>query len=362
MAVAARRRFLGFVVVALAGAAVFASAVVGARARVVAAHREADVSSAEPANGESSPVAISADGRFVAFQSTASNLVPGDTNEATDMFVGDRVSGTIERVSVSGSGAQANDSSDGSAAISADGRFVAFPSRASNLVAGLTKRERACFDAGRGQFSCSDVFVRDRLLKTTERVSVSTSGRQANGDSFPDAISADGRFLAFSSTASNLVAGDTNDCIFWNGVHYNCSDVFMRDRLAGKTERVSVSSGGTQADVDSHGAGMSANGRFVAFGSSWANDCVAPDGSHYECEGVFVRDRLAGTTERVSVTSNGEPASASLPVISADGRFGTKCVVVPACRRPEGRRPVPTRPVGGHDRAREREQQRRAGQ
>src|SRR5207249_1268748 len=138
--------------------------------------------------------ALSADGRFVAFGSDATNLVAGDTNGTTDVFVHDRQTGTTERVSVaSGGGTQGNGKSGGFfafPALSADGRFVAFQSDATNLVAGDTN-------------GTTDVFVHDRQTATTERVSV-------NGFSAGPALSADGRFVAFHSTGSNLVAGDTN--------------------------------------------------------------------------------------------------------------------------------------------------------
>jgi hypothetical protein len=162
-------------------------------------------------------------GRFVAFDSTASNLVAGDTNGESDAFVRDRVARTTERVSVGSTGLEANDDSY-EASISADARFVAFDSDASNLVGGETN--------GR-----ADAFVRDRAAGTTDRVSVSSAGVQANaGVGDPDfgpsslAIGADGRFVAFESDASNLVAGDRNGLM----------DVFVRDRVARTTTLVSV--------------------------------------------------------------------------------------------------------------------------
>ena len=158
------------------------------------------------ANDPSYSSAISADGRYVAFQSDASNLVPGDTNQARDVFVRDLRSGTTRRVSVATGGTQANDPSY-SPAISADGRYVAFESNASNLVTGDTNHS-------------FDVFVRDFRSGTTQRVSVASDGTQANGDSYGQAISADGRYVTFDSDASNLVPGDTN----------HRTDVFVHDR------------------------------------------------------------------------------------------------------------------------------------
>jgi HYR domain/WD40-like Beta Propeller Repeat len=156
--------------------------------------RESVSSSGNPGNNHSFEPSISADGRYVAFSSDASNLVASDTNNTRDIFVRDRETGTTERVSVDSSGAQANDFSV-VASISKDGRSVAFESVASNLVAGDTIR--------------NDIFVRDRETGTTERVSVDSSGTQGNGPSIGPSMSADGRFVAFSSAATNLVAGDS---------------------------------------------------------------------------------------------------------------------------------------------------------
>ncbi|MEX2158554.1 MAG: flexitail domain-containing putative surface protein [Dehalococcoidia bacterium] len=247
-------------------------------------------------NDSSYPVSISADGRFVAFESYATNLVASDTNGVPDAFVRDRQSGTTERVSVDSSGTQGNDSS-WAGSISADGRFVAFASVATNLVAGDTN--------GTG-----DVFVRDRLSGTTERVSVDSVGTQSNGFSYAAAISADGRFVAFWSDATNLVAGDTN------GV----ADAFVRDRQTGTTERVSVDNAGTEGNAFSHPTSISADGRFVAFWS-YATNLVASDTNGVA--DALVRDRQSGTTERVSVDSAGNQGNNdSAPKgISADGRF-----------------------------------------
>ena len=193
--------------------------------------------------------AISADGRFVAFSSDASNLVAGDTNGRGDIFVRDRLTGTTERLSLASDGTQANRLTS----ISADGRFVTFSSSASNLVAGDTNRQ-------------ADVFVHDRLTSTTERVSVASDGTQANGDSSFPSISADGRFVTFVSRASTLVAGDTN----------SRDDVFVHDRQTGTTERVSVASDGTQGNRNSRFSSISADGRFVKFDSA-ASNLVAGD-------------------------------------------------------------------------------------
>ena len=250
----------------------------------------------QQANGRSDDPAISADGRFVAFVSPASNLVAGDTNNAEDVFVRDRAAQLTRRVSVGPAGQQANGRSF-EPAISADGRFVVFASGASNLVAGDTN-------------NAEDVFVRDRRAQLTRRVSVGPGGQQANSISVVPVISADGRFVAFQSFASNLVAGDTN----------TANDVFVRDRVAQVTRRVSVGPGGQQTNRDSSFAAISAHGRFVAFVSP-ASNLVAGDTNNVE--DVFVRDRRAQLTRRVSVGPAGQQANgiSFYPVISAHGRF-----------------------------------------
>jgi Tol biopolymer transport system component len=147
-------------------------------------------------NSFSEGASVSRDGRFVAFTSVASNLVPGDTNGRSDIFIHDRKTGTTERVSVDSAGNQGNTSSF-QPSISRDGRFVAFRSLASNLVPGDTNNN-------------SDIFVHDRKTGITERVSVDSAGNQANDSSSEPSISRDGRFVAFQSFDSNLVPGDTN--------------------------------------------------------------------------------------------------------------------------------------------------------
>jgi Tol biopolymer transport system component len=203
-------------------------------------------------NGDSECPSISADGRYVAFASLASNLVPGDTNGRMDIFVHDRLTGQTTRVSVASDGTEGNGDS-GFPSISADGRYVAFASLASNLVPGDTN-------------GTWDVFVHDRLTGQTTRVSVASGGAQGNGDSRFPSISADGRYVAFQSYASNLVPGDTNGVL----------DVFVHDRLTGQTTRVSVASDGTQGDSYSFGSSISADGRYVAF-ASYASNLVPGD-------------------------------------------------------------------------------------
>ncbi|MCE7949327.1 MAG: hypothetical protein DYG88_18055, partial [Chloroflexi bacterium CFX4] len=247
-------------------------------------------------NGNSNRAVISTDGRFVAFSSAATNLVGGDTNSREDVFVHDRQTGQTTRVSVASDGTQGNEHSI-RPAISADGRYVAFLSTATNLVSGDTN-------------GVDDVFVHDRQTGQTIRVSIASNGTQANSNSFRSSISADGRYIAFTSVASNLVSGDTN------GVE----DVFVHDRQTGQTTRVSVASDGTQGNNISSESTISANGRYVAF-ESFASTLVSGDTNGVR--DIFVHDRQTGQTRRVSVVSNGAQANAESAnaAISADGRY-----------------------------------------
>jgi hypothetical protein len=250
------------------------------------------------ANNDLFLTAISADGRFVVFFGTASNLVPGDTNNVRDVFVRDREGGITERDSIDSTGVEGNADSY-SISISPNGRFVVFYSAASNLVQGDTN-------------GVSDVFVHDRETGTTERVSVDSTGNQGNAASFGGPISADGRFVAFASEASNLVPGDT----------YGVSDVFVKDRATGATERVSVDSAGAQGTDRVEGpVCLSADGRFVAFAGYSA---LVPGDENNNVD-AFVHDRVTHLTERVSVDSAGVGGNfrSYASSISADGRFVT---------------------------------------
>jgi hypothetical protein len=252
------------------------------------------------AEGHSSGPAISGDGQIIVFTSGAPNLVSGDTNAATDVFLRDRVTGSTERVSVASNGDQANGGSYG-AAVSDDGRFVAFVSLASDLVPGDTN-------------AVADVFVHDRQTRAITRMSRSSAGAQGNAESGPKpGISADGRYVAFTSAADNLVEGDSNAV----------PDVFVHDRVTGETVRASVANDGAQADAGSRGIpAMSADGRLVAFVSRASN--LVP-GDTNSLDDVFVRDLRSGKTERVSVRSDGTQAmlegARDAPAISADGRY-----------------------------------------
>ncbi|HEY0501050.1 MAG TPA: hypothetical protein VGD48_35265 [Kutzneria sp.] len=250
-----------------------------------------------PSVGLSGAPSISADGRYVAFTSSATNLVPGDTNRANDVFVRDRQTGAVTRISVDSTGLQANNSS-GSPSISGDGRFVVFTSDATNLVAGDTNKAR-------------DVFLHDLTTAATSRISVSWLGEEADSDSYHPVISADGQHVAYDSYASNLIWQDTN------GVH----DVFEYDRPDNRTSRVSIDSNGRQGNGISQLPSISADGRYVAFSSSASNIALFPDTNN--ADDVFVHDGLSGRTDRVSTDVNGEQGNSAsrYVVISADGRF-----------------------------------------
>ncbi len=318
--------------------------------------------------------ATSADGRYVVFNSVASDLVIGDL-APRDCFLRDRDTdaddvfdepGAVatEIVSVTSAGAPADGGSD-ECVISADGRYVAFVTTALNLDSGGTT---VCLDGVPGR--CDDVIVRDRIGGTTTRVSVTSSGGEPNSASNHPSISADGRFVAFESVASNLVSGDTN----------GAGDIFVRDRIAGVTARVSIATSGAEFVLSSKVPAISANGRFVAFHTTnpvlfqievlvhdrdadedgsfdepgaistevasltfddipaaGAFSSISDDGRHVAFESqsalvpgdtnsqfdVFVRDRVAGTTERVSVASDGAQSSGETggPFLSRDGRY-----------------------------------------
>jgi Tol biopolymer transport system component len=265
-------------------------------------------------SADSAGARISANGRRVAFASDASNLVAGDANRVRDVFVADVATGRVQRVSVSSSGREANAISmpseidvNGGPSLSADGRFVAFQSTASNLVAHDTNR-------------AGDIFVRDLEKHTTRRVSVTGNrGTQANGGSLHPALSASGRWVAFSSGATNLVKGDTNGQV----------DVFVRDLRKRKTVRVSVTARGKQANGGSLRPSISRDGRLVVYESLASN--IAGRDPNDQAPGlermdVFARDLRARRTERISVSSagasgNGSSFSGFQPSISANGRF-----------------------------------------
>jgi Tol biopolymer transport system component len=254
----------------------------------------------DQSNGDSGFVTLSNSGRYVAFYSTASNLVARDTNDVPDVFVHDRATGTTRRVSVTSDGRQANGLSF-DPNISGNGRYVAFISEASNLVAGDTN-------------GLVDVFVRDLLKGTTRRVSISSAERQGNDISVGPVMSFTGRYTAFVSGATNLVPGDTNELF----------DVFLRDLKKGTTTRVNLNSAEQQAQGGSpfdtgFPESISRNGRFVSFDSLATNLVPRDTNDSFD---VFVRDRWAGQTTRVSVDNAGRQLDANSLTgpMSDDGR------------------------------------------
>jgi len=250
----------------------------------------------EAGTGSSYEPSLSADGRYVGFHSYARYLVSSDTNGRPDVFFKDTQTDAITRVSTDSSGNQGNGTST-SSSLSADGRYVAFDSTSSNLVSGDTNGK-------------SDVFVKDTLTGATTRLSTDSSGNQSNGYSYDPSLSADGRYVAFESDASNLVSGDTN----------NYQDVFVKDTQTGVITRVSTNSAGSQADLHSHDPSISADGRYVAF-HSYARNLVADD-TNYQYD-VFVKDTQTGAITRVSTDSSGNQSNnqSYAATVSADGRY-----------------------------------------
>ena len=258
-----------------------------------------------PANGVSSFARLSGDGRYVVFQSNASNLVADDTNGTTDVFIYDRTDGVMRRVSIGSDGAQ-TDGASITPTISDDGRYVAFASFATNLVV----------PEPRGGFA--QIYVADWQTQSVQLASINDDGDPGNGISFLPDLTANGGQVAFKSEAFNLVPNDTN------GV----PDVFVRDLSDNTTVRVSVDDFGNQSNGLSGGPGISADGRFVAF-ASFASNFVPDDGNGFSDVYVYDRfppDRNQGRIARVTVAIDnfGEPNDgvADFPVsISADGRW-----------------------------------------
>jgi hypothetical protein len=238
------------------------------------------------ANGNSLNSDISSDGRYVAFDSVASNLIFGeDNNGVSDVFVTDRQFGLVERVSVSSSNGQANAASK-LVSISPDGRFVLFSSLANNLV----------LDDSNG---VEDLFLRDRDSGITYLVSLTDGGSLIGQATSIGAMSDDGRYIAFQSSASEIVPGDSN----------NRFDVFVLDRFTNLVERVSVDDQGQQVNADSYSPTLSPDGRFVAFISNASLTGQGP--------GLFIRDRSDDTLTYVGTAAGTQPSfSADMSTIA----------------------------------------------
>lgn len=244
---------------------------------------------------------VSSDGRYVAFSSSSSNIIPGKSNGHWQLYVRDRLARTTECISLAQDGAPAN-SDSGKPVMSSDARFVAFGSNATNLVPGTSN-------------GYAQIYVRDRQTGTMECVSLAPAGTPADCDCNSHSMSADGRYVAFVTESTNLVPGTSNGCL----------QVYVRDRQAGTTECVSVSPEGLPGynDGEITGSGspaISADGRYVAFHSCSTN---LVNGVTTLCFQVYVRDRQTGTTECVSTTSDRTPGESDsfYPSISADGRY-----------------------------------------
>jgi len=253
-------------------------------------------SDSSQANGDSLQPDLSATGRYVVFTSYASNLVNDDTNNSSDVFLYDRQSGTTTRISVSSSGEQGNAPSS-SPSVSADGKRIVFSSFASNLVPNDTN-------------GSSDIFLRDLVSGQTHRISITSSGNEAHGHSLDPVISNDGKLIAFTSFAPDLVPNDTNDK--W--------DIFVHDLQSGQTERVSIADSGIQSNGNSISRpALSETGRIIAFWSE-ATNLVAGDTN--AVGDVFIHDRYLRQTRRVSLAndgSQGNGAAAANISLSADG-------------------------------------------
>lgn len=248
----------------------------------------------EANNRSDTALKISRNGRYVVFFSPATNLVANDTNSRADIFVADRSTGEIELVSVSSSEVQ-HMGSLGGFDISGNGRYVVFGCSDDALATGDSNGQR-------------DILIRDLQEGTTGLVSVRTDGTQGDAGSDNPSISYDGRYVAFESVATNMVNSDGN------GVR----DIFVRDRLSGITTIESVNTSGLEANGLSQGPSISDDGSRVAFFSD-ATDIVAGDVNSFS--DVFVRDRIAGTSQVATVNSS-EVWSASgsaFPVLSGDG-------------------------------------------
>ncbi|HEX8916514.1 MAG TPA: hypothetical protein VF796_29450, partial [Humisphaera sp.] len=319
-----------------------------------------------PADGASSQASVSGDGRYVVFASLATNLVAGDTNGVQDIFLRDRQTGTTVLVSKGIGGAAANGAST-QPVISQDGAYVAFASKASNLVAGDDKGFQDVFRynvstgtielvsatntagttfgnggsseptiSGNGQFVSftsfapnlggvdgnaeNDIYVRNMSTGQNKLVSVNTGGvSAANALSFDSWISEDGRYITFRSDASNLIAGDTNAN----------RDTFLRDTQTNTTILISANLAGAPANSGSESNAVSGNGRFVVF-QSRATDLVNNDGNG--TTDVFLRDTQTNTTSLLSINRFGNNSAggfSEFPAISQDGSWATFSSLAP---------------------------------
>jgi hypothetical protein len=301
--------------------------------------------------------AVSTNGRYVAFVSTATNLVPNDTNSDPDIFVRGLQLGTTTRVSVASNGTQADNTSL-APSISGDGRYVSFSSIADNLVAGSIAGQQGIYlhdmtsetttrvdlapdgTVGNASACCSsisadgrfiafassasnllpsvsgnNVFRFDTNTKQLLLASVASDGTTDGGGSYPQ-ISADGRFVAFTSSSASLVPGDTN----------GKSDAFLHDFVTGQTTRVNVASDGTQDNCGisfstSNPIAISADGRYITF-ISCGNTLVPGVANPYEFNSAYMHDMITGQTSALGADpQNNILSAANVGTLSGDGRF-----------------------------------------
>ena len=275
----------------------------GARAIAVAIGLTATISNGQSpesltlgATGDSEEPVVSADGRYVAFMSEAGDLVGGDTNDSPDVFVIDRNSGSVRRVSETAAGEGVMGLSGG-AMISAAGDLIMFTSNSDELTN----------DPDIGFF---DVFVKSLTTGAVEKISGASDGGAGDGTTLGSDFSADGRFITLTSTSTNLTATPINDGI---------DHAYLHDRNTGTTEIVSLATGGALANGNSIVPAVSDDGRYVAFESEASNLGTALPGVRQ----IFVRDRTMQTTTPVCVDSGGGAANEDCfdPVLSADGNL-----------------------------------------
>ena len=248
------------------------------------------------ANGQSGASSVSDDGRFILFESNATNLIPDDFNGQTDSFLYDRISQSVELISLAPDNSQANGSSS-SGSISGDGNYVTFASFANNLVTNDINNQ-------------GDIFIYNRLNQTTELVSVASDGTQANGLSLFSAVSDNGRYVAFESMADNLVANDNN----------GLGDIFVRDLIEQTTVRINIANDGTQANGYSSLGSISDDGRYISFASDATNLVLGDTNGQTD---IFVHDLRGKTTERINISDSGVQANGNsgFSSISGDGRY-----------------------------------------
>ena len=248
-------------------------------------------------DGASVAPKISRDGSVVAFTSAATNLVSGDINQATDVFITHVLGNTTSLVSSSASGIQGNSDSWDARPTLQDGARVFFNSFADNLVSNDTN-------------GTNDIFVKNITTGSVDRVNTSSSGNQANDLSRLEAVTPDGRYVLFQSYADNLVANDTNQV----------RDLFRKDTVSGEVVRVNTASDGTEANAETSTGFLSANGRFVVFESAATN--LSPNDANGS-DDVFVKDLASGKVAKLSADIVGRAldASSSVSGISDDGRF-----------------------------------------